>query len=286
MGSDVRVFCLLGGVRVGWSSMLIWSLKLDYEFMFVIPGIPLVERFRFVLLKYLYFIRDRFLASRGLREAHVFGMQYRYNDRFGLGSLQRVYCSSWRLRRLLPEKPIVVDVGANLGQFNFFCRHYLGATRVLSIEPIPTCFSALELNSGVSADCINAAIAPIFGKVILHVATDSQLSSVVPDESVGYGDSITVDSYPLDSLLDQRAIEKIDLLKIDTEGNEMDVLRSAERSLGRCGAVLVEMSVFRKSTGNLFAVGNFLEDKGFCLQDLIFSCTRSPRDVDGVFIRS
>lgn len=271
---------------MGWFGMLLWSLKLDCEFLFVIPGIPLVERIRFVLLKYLLFIRDRCLVSRDLRDARVFGMRYLYNDRFGLGSLQRVYCSSWRLRRLLPKKPIVVDVGANLGQFNFFCRQYLGSPRVLSIEPIPACFSVLELNSGTPADCINAAVAPLSGKVVLHVAHDSQLSSVVPDESVGYGDSITVDSYPLDSLLDQVAVEKINLLKIDTEGNEMDVLRSAEKSLGRCDAILVEMSVFRKSTGNLFAVGKFLEDKGFCLRDLIFDHTRSPHDVDGVFTRS
>lgn len=271
---------------MGWFGMLIWSLKLDCEFLFVIPGIALVERIRFVLLKYLLFVRDRFLASRGLRETRVFGMRYLYNDRFGLGSLQRVYCSSWRLRGLLPEKPVVVDVGANLGQFNFFCRQYLGSPRVLSVEPIPACFSVLEHNSGNPADCINAAVAPLPGKVILHVAHDSQLSSVIPDERVGYGESITVDSYPLDSLLEQRAIEKIDLLKIDTEGNEMDVLRSAERSLGRSDAVLVEMSVFRKSTGNMFAVGKFLEDKGFCLQDLVFDQTRSPRDVDGVFTKS
>ncbi len=273
-------------MTLGWFGMLLWSLKLDGEFLVVIPGIPLVERIRFVLLKYLFFIRDHFFGSRELREARVFGMRYLYNDRFGLGSLQRVYCSSWRLRRLLPEKPIVVDVGANLGQFNFFCRHYLESPRVLSVEPIPACFSVLERNSGVPADCINVAVAPLTGKVSLHVANDSQLSSVIPDEKGKYGEAIEVDSCPLDSLLLERAIEKIDLLKIDTEGNEMDVLRSAERSLDCCNAVLVEMSVFRKSTGNLFSVGTFLEERGFRLRELVFDRTRSPKDVDGVFTRS
>lgn len=271
---------------MGWFGMLIWSLKLDYEFLFVIPGIPRMERIRFILLKYLLFIRDRFLVSRELREACVFGMKYLYNDRFGLGSLQRVYCSSWRLRRLLPEKPVVVDVGANLGQFNFFCRHYLESQRVLSVEPIPACFSVLERNSGVPADCINAAVAPLAGKVTLHVAHDSQLSSIIPDEKGDYGETIEVDSGPLDALLEHRDIEKIDLLKIDTEGNEMDVLCTAVKSLGRCNAILVEMSVFRKSTGNLFAVGTFLEDRGFRLRELVFDRIRLPKDVDGVFTRS
>jgi len=269
-----------------WFSMLLWSLKLDVEFLFLIPDLPLVERLRFVLLKYLLFVRDRCLSSREPRGVRVFGRRYLYDDRFGLGSLQRVYCSSWRLKRLMPEKPVVVDVGANLGQFNFFCRHYLGSHRVMSVEPIPSCFRLLELNSGVQSDCINIAVAPMAGEIYLHVARDSQLSSVIRDDGGDYGEPITVASLPLDSLLEERCVERIDLLKIDTEGSEMDVLRSGERVLGRCDAVLVEMSVFRKSSGNLFSAGTYLEQRGFRLRELIFDRTRSPKDVDGVFTKS
>ncbi|MRR07063.1 MAG: FkbM family methyltransferase, partial [Deltaproteobacteria bacterium] len=200
--------------------------------------------------------------------------------------LQRVYCSSWRLKKLLPQNPVVIDVGANLGQFNFFCRHYLGSPRVLSVEPIPSCFRLLELNSGDPSDCINVVVAPIAGKISFYVARDSQLSSVIPDEGGDYGEPISVKSLPLDSLLDERCVERIDLLKIDTEGNEMDVLSSGVRGLERCGKLLVEMSVFRKSTGNLFTVGKYLEDREFRLRELIFDRTRSPKDVDGVFIKS
>lgn len=269
-----------------WSRMLLWSLRLDAEFVFWIPDLPLVERLRFVLLKYLLFFRDRCLSSREPRAVRVFGMRYIYDDRFGLGSLQRVYCASWRLKRLLPQNPVVVDVGANLGQFNFFCRHYLGSPRVLSVEPISSCFRLLELNSGDPFDCVNAAVAPIAGEISLHVARDSQLSSVIPDDGGDYGVPISVESLPLDSLLEERCVDRIDLLKIDTEGSEMDVLRSGVRALERCDAVLVEMSVFRKSSGNLFTVGKYLEDRGFRLRELIFDRTRSPKDVDGVFTRS
>lgn len=270
---------------MGWFGMLLWSLKLDCEFLFVIPGIPLLERIRFVLLKYLLFIRDRCLMSQDLREARVFGMRYLYNDRFGLGSLQRVYCSSWYLRRLLPEKPVVVDVGANLGQFNLFCRTYLQAERIISIEPLPSCFQLLIKNAEHPSDCINILVTEQESESRFFVACDSQLSSTILDDTGDYCGEIMVRGMPLKRLLETSDVNRINLLKIDTEGSEMAVLRSAGELLSKTDVVLVEMSIFRKSTGNIFAVGSFLEERGFRLHELVFADGAHPADVDGIFVR-
>lgn len=265
--------------------MLAWSLKLDYEFLFVVPGLSFCAKLRFISLKYLLFLRDR-ISRRAVRSATVFGRRYRYNDRFGIGSLQRVYCAGWRLKELLPPQPVVVDVGANLGQFNFFCRHYLGSKRVVSIEPIPECHALLVENAGTPADCLSAVVAAEEREVRFHVASDSQLSSLVTDGAVTYGGSMLMKTQRLDSLLETADIGKVDLLKIDTEGSEMDVLLSGERTLEKSAAVLVEMSIFRENTGNLFAVGSFLESRGFRLRHLVFGSSESPTDADGVFVRS
>jgi len=94
--------------------MLRWSLKLDREFLFSVPGIPLHDRLQIIFCKYLFFLRDRSVSGNKPRHATAFGLHYRYNDRFGLGSIQRVFCSSWRLKEILPLRPVVVDGGANL----------------------------------------------------------------------------------------------------------------------------------------------------------------------------
>jgi len=85
--------------------------------------------------------------------------------------------------------------------------------------------------------------------------------------------------------LETSAVDRINLLKIDTEGSEMDVLRSAGELLDKTDVVLVEMSIFRKNTGNIFAVGSFLETRGFQLHELLFAASSHPADVDGIFVR-
>lgn len=265
--------------------MLQWSLKLDFEFLFTIPGIPLHERLRLVFFKYLFYMRDRCRTGLNTRNATAFGMNYRYNDRFGLGSIQRVFCSSWRLKEVLPPRPLVVDVGANLGQFNLFCRVYLQAERIISIEPLPMCYQLLTENAERSSDCINMLVTERESETRFFVACDSQLSSTVRDEGGEYCDEIMVMGKPLDRLLDSAGVKRIDLLKIDTEGSEMDVLLSAGELLDRTDVVLVEMSIFRKSSGNIFAVGSFLEARGFGLHELVFAGGSHPADADGIFVR-
>jgi FkbM family methyltransferase len=285
MGSDGK----LGDIRLMKTvhtlfPLLFWSLKLDWEFLFIVPNIPWFERFRIIICKYLLFLRDRCLSSN-IHQAIAFGRNYKYNDLYGLGAIQRVYCSSWKLKELLPSHPVVVDVGANLGQFNLFSHAYLGAERIISIEPLQSCYLILKENSENHSECINALIGEKEEDVRFFVAKNSQLSSTVYDNCSEYCDEVTIKSLPLDRILTSSGIEKINLLKIDTEGSEMDVLRSSGAFLDKTDVILVEMSVFRKNRGNMFDIGFFLQSKGFVLHELVFANGVNPTDVDGIFVR-
>jgi FkbM family methyltransferase len=253
--------------------------------MFIVPDIPLHERLRIVFCKYLYFLRDRCRPGINTCHATAFGLRYLYNDRYGLGSIQRVFCSSWKLKKILCPRPVVVDVGANLGQFNLFCNAYLSAARVVSFEPLPSCFYLLTENAENPADCFNMLVTERESETRLFVACESQLSSIIRDENGEYIEEIFVQGMPLNKLLNVTGIDRINLLKIDTEGSELEVLRSAGALLDRTDVVLVEMSIFRRNTGNMFAVGNFLEERGFRLQELVFAEGSHPADADGIFVR-
>ncbi len=263
-----------------------WSLKLDFVFLFLIKELTFADKICLVLLKYIIYIRDR-LAGLSDKPPYVrvFNKRFYYSDIYGLASLQRVYCESYRLKHLVKEDAVIIDVGANVGQFNFFCQHYLKAKRIISIEPVDNCFKVLQLNALDPKDCCRYAISKEIGTIRIYISNiSSQHSTYIRNENEEYDNSLLVQTRTLDNLADELDIESCDLLKIDTEGSEYDILISAQRFLERANNVLVEMSVNRSSAGNLFAVGDFLQKRGFKLLELS-SYNRRQSSVDGVFCR-
>lgn len=265
--------------------MLIWSLWLDSQLLFRVKGLPLSGKLALILQKYLRYLPDIFSgAGRRPKSLMVFGSRFCYNEPFSVGSLQRVFCAACGLRELLPEHPVVVDVGANIGQFNFFATKYLGARRVVSIEPVRGSFQLLQGNAAEASNCLCCAVSDREGELLFHVASESsQLSSYLIQPEAGYRESYSVPVRRLDDIADQLGGERVDLLKIDTEGSEFDVLKSAERVLSRTKYVLVEMSVFRECSANLFRIGSFLEEHGFELVELSGGVGKRPADLDALF---
>jgi FkbM family methyltransferase len=263
-----------------------WSLKLDYEFLFRVPDISCLEKVLFVLKKYGIFLKSRLFGLKEVNCVTVFGQDYFYNEAYGLASLQRVYCASHRLKGLLPDRPIIVDVGANVGQFTFFCQHYLRAERIVSIEPIKDCHELLQANAGIPSDCFNCLVSCDNGvKEFYRCTTSSQLSSCLKDEHESYAQGMVVSCKRLDELVRECGVEKVDLLKVDTEGSEYDVLLSGEEILETVGLIMVEMSVFRNSDGNIFKTGSFLNNRKFELVAVERWRGTMPKDMDAIFAR-
>lgn len=267
--------------------MLAWSLTLDRQFLFRVKGLPLSAKLSLLVHKYLRYILGSLGVGAGeAKSLMVFGQRFCYYEAAAVASLQRVYCAAHALKEMLPEHPLVLDVGANIGQFNFFSRQYLGARRVVSIEPDSDSFRLLVFNAARSSDCLRCAVSDREGEVLFYVAQEStQLSSYLPQPDAGYRDSYPVAASTLDRLANELGVGEIDLLKIDTEGSEFDVLVSAEAVLCRTRFVLIEMSVFRKCSGNLFRIGSFLEHRGFRLVRISAGEEGRPRDLDGLFQR-
>jgi len=268
--------------------MLVWSLSMDRIFLFRIPGIGRTHCIKFIFLKYYRFLVDSFLGMPGgSSSAMVFGRRFYYNDRFGLASLQRVYCEHYGLRNYVGDSPIVIDVGAHIGQFNYFCAHYLKASRVISMEPLAECFALLKLNALDERDCINRAAGGVRSMVTMYVSSSStQQSSYVISASDTYIRKIDAAAETLDALLDRSGISgDIDVLKVDTEGSEYEILSNAERILHQVRTIAVEMSVLRESTGSVFKTGCLLEERGFVLREFDCFNVLNTAAANGIFVR-
>jgi FkbM family methyltransferase len=130
----------------------------------------------------------------------------------------------------------VVDAGAHVGVYTRYALKQ-GAARVISIEPDPTNIVAFERNF---ADEIAS------GKVILikagvwneesdlqlqihdHISTRATLFSME-----GIDHSITVPVRPLDDMVDDLQLDRVDFIKMDIEGAERQALEGARRTIQR-----------------------------------------------------
>lgn len=151
------------------------------------------------------------------------------------------------------QKLLVIDVGANIGQFARSISLFYPNSKILSFEPDPSIFSILKRNTknmlDIKTSCIGLGDT---NKTLTFYRNNlSVMSSFVPSsKDSGYSDanSINLNITTLDSLLKEE--KEIDLLKIDVEGFELEVIKGALSVLSKTKYLLIEVGLGRDSANN------------------------------------
>lgn len=138
----------------------------------------------------------------------------------------------------------VFDAGASIGIFSIL-QARRGA-RVYAFEPNPSVYRRLSRNVTANglADAVhvyNLAIGSSPGLGVLHVPSGVTVGgTVTPTMDRNTITSSTVQITSLDHVVPSLDVTHIDLLKVDTEGAEVEVLRGAARTLEMVERVLLE----------------------------------------------
>jgi len=201
------------------------------------------------------------------------------------------------IRRLTTagERPVAADVGANTGQTVDHLRAFFKRPVVHSFEPGPTAFSTLERRMSGDADVHlnNCALGSQPGTVELNEHVASDMSSMLEIGSDGWGEvkaRVPVEVRTLDEYCSEHEVERLDLLKSDTQGYDLEVLKGATGLLERRGIhlVLIEVNMTEIYAGAPRAdeILAFTQDNGLYLvafYNLIFGDERL-RFADALFI--
>jgi FkbM family methyltransferase len=152
------------------------------------------------------------------------------------------------LSRLLRDGDVFVDAGANWGYFTLVAASLVGPHgRVLAFEPEPRMAKALAANVAMnSLACVDArplALGAGDGSA-RFAAFDAAGGNwgvsrgVLPGETPDFECATRA----LDDVLDRDRVDRVQLVKIDVEGGEVDVLTGMRRGLstGRYRYVLLE----------------------------------------------
>jgi FkbM family methyltransferase len=149
---------------------------------------------------------------------------------------------------------LVVDVGANDGEYATSLRRLGYRGRIVSFEPLPDAAARLRDHHALDPRWTSheLGLGDVPGTAELHVAGNSASSSFLPmlasheehaPESAFVG-STTVRIATLDELADKVIADaRRPFLKIDTQGYEQRVLDGARRSIGRFVGIQLELSI-------------------------------------------
>jgi FkbM family methyltransferase len=177
---------------------------------------------------------------------------------------------------------VVIDVGANGGQFGREIREAGYAGRIVSIEPLEAPFRRLSELAARDArwEVIQSAVGPLTGSATIHVAAnDGASSSLLPmlnlhtraaPEARYVADEVvqvaTLDHLAGPHMGDQSRV----FVKIDVQGFELQVLAGGSAVLDRSSLVQLEMSLlplYESAPGFREAL-DFMEQHSFHLVGL------------------
>ncbi len=203
--------------------------------------------------------------------------------------------------RLLEGIDVVLDVGANAGQYGQGLRELGFRGRLVSLEPVAEAFAELERRAEADGawEAVRVAASDADGEITLNITGDSRSSSVLPrnerfSDKPGWApkESRGVAARRLDGMLgellhpNERAY-----LKLDVQGYERQVLDGAGAALARFEAIEMELSVTPLYEGqpSLTEMLPLLAERGFrpvCLEPILLDDDGLLMELDGLFARA
>lgn len=175
---------------------------------------------RYIVGKSLSKVGNAVLSSQAmlLTRAIPLGISYPYDiKRFAPGYLVKT----------------IFDVGANIGQTSLFLKNHFPQAEIFAFEPVKETYETLKSNARTAPNIkpVRCALGDETGQKVISIREDSELNTLVDcsDRDVAMiekTEEITVTT--LDSFCKEAGISKINLLKMDVQGYELQVLQGAD----------------------------------------------------------
>ncbi|MEP0913445.1 FkbM family methyltransferase [Leptolyngbya sp. GB1-A1] len=164
----------------------------------------------------------------------------------------------------------VIDVGANVGVYTISAARRVGATgRVVAIEPFSNCVQYLQETCRVNGldwvTVCRGAASDRDGMIRLALHGASELNEVITtEEELEPGTYEEAPCFSLDTLVEQENLHRVDVLKIDAEGHELQVLKGSDRLLKEMAPVIMYENVAGSQGSNL-PVAEYVVSRGYQL---------------------
>ena len=175
----------------------------------------------------------------------------------------------------LSDRPIIFDIGANVGLFSLYAASKYPNAKILSYEPMTVNFKHVEKNKNLNKHCriipINKAVAGHLGeiKMVCEQDTDFSTTATIMSDKSDNNKEVTVPCLRLQDIFDEYKIDKCDFMKMDCEGTEFDVIYGCPTDyLSRINQIAMEVHGDQKTNEEL---KKYLTHNGFEVHEMEYA---------------
>lgn len=146
------------------------------------------------------------------------------------------------LHTALARSAVFIDIGANEGFYTVFAASLVGELgRVIAVEPSPREYERLSRNVAINhlsnVTLVRCGLGARRGNALLHIADPEHNGQ---NTLGGFGhtgvtavEHVQIELSDLDSLIQELALGRVDLIKMDVEGAEFEVIKGGLKTLER-----------------------------------------------------
>lgn len=168
---------------------------------------------------------------------------------------------------VLGQDSVVVDLGSHLGAFSQGIHDRFGC-RCYAVEASPLMFDKIVVGPGVTKHHFAACARR--GPVEFHLSSSPDSSSIqkLPDHQ--HMRTVTVEGMPLETFIQEQQIKRVDLLKVDVEGAEIELMDGlTDARLRSIAQLSIEFHAFagRTTKQDVVRILERLDNLGFCCVD-------------------
>jgi FkbM family methyltransferase len=157
------------------------------------------------------------------------------NDNLGL-SINPIYGESDTefVKKIIKKNDIILDIGANIGYYTLIFAKLVGDLgKVFSFEPESENFKILkknvEINGYNNVILEQKIVSNTNGKSTLYVSEKAGSHRIYKPDN--YVESLEIECISMDNYIEKNNIKKINFIKIDVEGAELNVLQGIQKIL-------------------------------------------------------
>ena len=198
------------------------------------------------------------------------------SNSFDTRMIKEVYIHKPYHRLKINKGDVVVDIGAHIGTFSIMAGHKTGELgKVYAYEPVPNTFDILKRNIYINSlqnivhpyklgisDKTGVKEFYIFkkdDKPLFHSSSFYQEQSGVISASIG--EKIEVECITLEDIFESNGLDRIDVLKMDCEGEEYNLLfGTSNKYLKRISRMCIEYHDYLPTKYNHQDLINYLSE--------------------------